>query len=430
MQPRQAADPRHAAAPGVGPGYETRDRVHAGLRAALRAKLENPGGPALIRPSPGRLPVRKRFVSGRAPPRSFTVFSSPPHERSRPFTPGSLRSGGDANRDASRRGDVRKRWKLFGVLLLMVLAVTTAACGDDDDTTAAGGGGGDSEDLGSIWVLLPDTAVVRSVGEGRPPLLRGGVRGRRLRRATTTRSSTPRATPSSSSPGRAGHRRRREGDPAHQPRLRVRRHDHRRGPRGRREGDRLRPRSPPRATAPTSTSASTTSRSARRWPRCSSPPSTTSARHPPGRDAQRRLRPTTTPRSSGRATTATVEERVDAGDWEAGGRPGRARLGQPAGADGSSSRSSSDADNDVDAVFAANDGLAGSAITALKAAGLDPIPISGQDATAAGIQNILAGTQTMTVYKPIKAEAEAAAAAAIALRNGEDVDRPVGRLRR
>jgi D-xylose transport system substrate-binding protein len=78
-------------------------------------------------------------------------------------------------------------------------------------------------------------------------------------------------------------------------------------------------------------------------------------------------------------------------------------------------------DNDVDAVFAANDGIAGSVISALKSANVDPIPVSGQDATASGIQNILAGWQTMTVYKPIEAEAKAGAEAAIALLNGEDV---------
>jgi D-xylose transport system substrate-binding protein len=79
-------------------------------------------------------------------------------------------------------------------------------------------------------------------------------------------------------------------------------------------------------------------------------------------------------------------------------------------------------DNAVDAVFAANDGIAGAVISALQSANVDPIPVSGQDATAGGIQNILAGRQTMTVYKPIKAEAEAAAAIAIGLLNGEDVE--------
>ncbi len=88
------------------------------------------------------------------------------------------------------------------------------------------------------------------------------------------------------------------------------------------------------------------------------------------------------------------------------------------------------ADNKVTAVFAANDGLAGAVVSAFKNAGIDPgdagIPISGQDATAGGLQNILAGDQAMTVYKPIKAEAAAAAEAAIALLNGEDVTQLTG----
>jgi D-xylose transport system substrate-binding protein len=74
----------------------------------------------------------------------------------------------------------------------------------------------------------------------------------------------------------------------------------------------------------------------------------------------------------------------------------------------------------VDAAIAANDGLAGAVIAALENAGLKPIPVTGQDATVAGVQNILAGKQSMTVYKAIKAEAEAAAALAIALLKGED----------
>jgi len=74
----------------------------------------------------------------------------------------------------------------------------------------------------------------------------------------------------------------------------------------------------------------------------------------------------------------------------------------------------------VDAVFAANDGLANSVIQALKAGGFEPLPLSGQDATVAGMQNVLSGWQTMSVYKPIQAEANAAAAAALAMRCGED----------
>lgn len=78
------------------------------------------------------------------------------------------------------------------------------------------------------------------------------------------------------------------------------------------------------------------------------------------------------------------------------------------------------AGGDVDATFAGNDNLAGSVVSALKSQDMAPMPLSGQDATVAGIQNILAGWQTMTVYKPIEIEARAAAAAAIALLNGED----------
>jgi len=68
--------------------------------------------------------------------------------------------------------------------------------------------------------------------------------------------------------------------------------------------------------------------------------------------------------------------------------------------------------NKIDAVLAANDGLGNAAISALKAAGLPQIPVTGQDATAQGIQNIIAGDQCMTVYKAIKAQAAAAATVA------------------
>lgn len=74
--------------------------------------------------------------------------------------------------------------------------------------------------------------------------------------------------------------------------------------------------------------------------------------------------------------------------------------------------------NKIDAVAAANDGLANSVISALKARKLKPIPVSGQDATAQGVQNVLSGWQCGTVYKSIKAEADAAAALAISLLKG------------
>jgi len=70
-----------------------------------------------------------------------------------------------------------------------------------------------------------------------------------------------------------------------------------------------------------------------------------------------------------------------------------------------------------DGVYAANDGTAGGAIAAMKAAGIDPKtkPITGQDAELAGIQRIILGEQYMTVYKAISQEASAAAVVAVAL---------------
>ena len=79
------------------------------------------------------------------------------------------------------------------------------------------------------------------------------------------------------------------------------------------------------------------------------------------------------------------------------------------------------ADGRVDGVYAANDGLAGSVISILeknKRAG--QVPVTGQDATVEGLQNILAGTQCMTVYKSATEEANALAEVAIALANGEE----------
>ncbi|MGB7340672.1 MAG: substrate-binding domain-containing protein [Phototrophicaceae bacterium] len=70
---------------------------------------------------------------------------------------------------------------------------------------------------------------------------------------------------------------------------------------------------------------------------------------------------------------------------------------------------------EIDAAVAANDGLAQAVITARQNAGLPAIPVTGQDATVGGIQNVLAGNQSMTVYKAIRAEARAAAGLAIAI---------------
>jgi D-xylose transport system substrate-binding protein len=74
--------------------------------------------------------------------------------------------------------------------------------------------------------------------------------------------------------------------------------------------------------------------------------------------------------------------------------------------------------NKIDAVAAANDGLANAVVTALKAKKLKPIPLSGQDATLQGAQNIISGWQSGSVHKPPRLEVNAAAAIAVALLKG------------
>ena len=75
--------------------------------------------------------------------------------------------------------------------------------------------------------------------------------------------------------------------------------------------------------------------------------------------------------------------------------------------------------NKIDAVAAANDGLANAVVVALKAHGLKPVPLSGQDATPQGVQNIISGWQTMTVWKDTRVLAKAAAKSAIQLLKGQ-----------
>jgi len=75
----------------------------------------------------------------------------------------------------------------------------------------------------------------------------------------------------------------------------------------------------------------------------------------------------------------------------------------------------------VDGVLAANDDIAGAVIGVLKDQGLDGhVVVTGQDAGVAGLQNIVNGKQSMTVFKNVKLEAEAAAQLAITLISGKD----------
>ena len=117
---------------------------------------------------------------------------------------------------------------------------------------------------------------------------------------------------------------------------------------------------------------------------------------------------------------AVVQKHVDDGSWKRVADEFVPGWGANGEGQGIMEQILTDANNKVDAVFAANDNLAQQAINALEGAGVGPVPLSGQDASAAGIQNILLGKQTMTVYKPIQAEAETAVQAALALCGGQD----------
>ncbi|MEU5221865.1 substrate-binding domain-containing protein [Streptomyces toyocaensis] len=76
----------------------------------------------------------------------------------------------------------------------------------------------------------------------------------------------------------------------------------------------------------------------------------------------------------------------------------------------------------IEAVYSANDGMAGGIVKALRAAGVTELPpITGQDAELAAVQRILAGEQYMSVYKSYPEEAESAAEMAVAKVQGRDI---------
>ncbi len=76
---------------------------------------------------------------------------------------------------------------------------------------------------------------------------------------------------------------------------------------------------------------------------------------------------------------------------------------------------------DLVGLVTANDGMAGGVIARMKAAGVEgKILVTGQDATAEGLANVLQGYQAGTVFKDTSIEAKAAADLAIAIINGED----------
>jgi D-xylose transport system substrate-binding protein len=75
----------------------------------------------------------------------------------------------------------------------------------------------------------------------------------------------------------------------------------------------------------------------------------------------------------------------------------------------------------VDGVLAANDAIANAVVGVLKGDGLaGHVVITGQDAGVSGLQNIITGVQSMTIFKDVSIEANAASQLAIALIAGKD----------
>lgn len=77
--------------------------------------------------------------------------------------------------------------------------------------------------------------------------------------------------------------------------------------------------------------------------------------------------------------------------------------------------------NRVDAVVCSNDGMAGGVVAALRAQGLEGLPLSGQDGDHAALNRIARGTQTVSVWKDARALGREAARVALALAAGEPV---------
>jgi D-xylose transport system substrate-binding protein len=74
----------------------------------------------------------------------------------------------------------------------------------------------------------------------------------------------------------------------------------------------------------------------------------------------------------------------------------------------------------INAVMVANDGMANSVISALKNQKLNgKVAVSGQDATAQGLQNIMSGDQCFSIYKPSSQEAVPAVDAMVQIVNGQ-----------
>ncbi len=83
----------------------------------------------------------------------------------------------------------------------------------------------------------------------------------------------------------------------------------------------------------------------------------------------------------------------------------------------------------VDAVVCSNDGMAGGVLAALRAQGLEGLPLSGQDGDHAALNRVARGLQTVSVWKDARALGAQAAGVALALAAGTPANAIPGRIR-
>src|SRR3546814_17925843 len=74
--------------------------------------------------------------------------------------------------------------------------------------------------------------------------------------------------------------------------------------------------------------------------------------------------------------------------------------------------------NKIDAVVASNDGTAGGAVAALRAQGLEGLPVSGQDGDHAALNRVAKGVQTASVWKAARERGKSAANIPVELAKG------------
>jgi D-xylose transport system substrate-binding protein len=109
-------------------------------------------------------------------------------------------------------------------------------------------------------------------------------------------------------------------------------------------------------------------------------------------------------------------------DWTQDWRPENAKKIANAALTKAASAAAGGAALPFDAILASNDGTAGGAIQALTEEGLaGKILVTGQDAELAACQRIVAGTQSMTIYKPLRELANKAAEVAVQLARGKPI---------